>query len=159
MPFVAVAKGVVLVVSMPDNTFYAIDASSGQERWRNGYYLVLSSPAIAHGIAYFPGNNQLLALDIDTGQVRWKFDIPGGSNPPVAVRRSDTVYLGAASLIALSASTGEELWRFNPEPGGNGGVAGNPAVSGGIVYFGFCLRFEGDGCSEYDLYAVTGSQN
>ena len=54
---------------------YAVDAATGQEKWR---FLtsgpVHSSPAIANGVLYSGSHDgNLYAVDIATGQEKWRF--------------------------------------------------------------------------------------
>ena len=83
----AVAGGVVYVGSL-DNWLYALDAETGQEKWRfktDGE--VVSSPAIAGRVVYVGSNDgRLYALDVETGQEKWRFKTGGpvASSPAIA---------------------------------------------------------------------------
>ena len=59
---------------------YALDAQSGQERWKFETGASIGfSPAVSDGVVYF-GNDagRLYALDVRSGQERWKFRTGGG---------------------------------------------------------------------------------
>jgi outer membrane protein assembly factor BamB len=75
---------------------------------------VLSTPAIADGIAYFGSNDHYLyALDATSGAERWKFKTGSrvASSPAVFAGR---VYFSSfdGNVYALDARTGEERWKF-----------------------------------------------
>ena len=83
----AIADGVVYVGSK-DGRLYALDAETGQEKWRfktDGQ--VYSSPAVAGGMVYIGSlDGRLYALDAETGQEKWSFKTgsPVPSSPAVA---------------------------------------------------------------------------
>jgi outer membrane protein assembly factor BamB len=70
----AVAAGVVFVGSDNDN-LYALDATTGHERWRfatEGYQI--SSPAAANGVVYVGSSDgNVYALDAASGSELWRF--------------------------------------------------------------------------------------
>lgn len=72
----AVAEGGVYFGSM-DGNIYAVDAKSGQERWRFRVPTgipVRSSPAVSDGVVFVGDDrNYLYALDAETGQELWRF--------------------------------------------------------------------------------------
>lgn len=125
-----------------DETFFALDAETGEERWtynpegKGGD--VVSAGALYDGKVYFTNvsPNSINALDAETGEVEW---IVKGSElydrddiATVSVRRptvaDDTVFVASDmnsesdedgeieevdSVNALDADTGEQLWRFD----------------------------------------------
>jgi outer membrane protein assembly factor BamB len=78
-----------------DNHVYALDASSGELRWR---YLtggrVTSSPAVADGVVYVGSHdNYVYALDASSGELRWRYQTGHNvSSPAVA---GGVVYVGS----------------------------------------------------------------
>ncbi len=78
----AVADGLVFS-GTSNQKFYAVDARTGQEKWRVeiGLY-VRSSPAVVNGIVYF-GDwlGKLYALDAQTGQEKWNLIHMAGAFP------------------------------------------------------------------------------
>jgi outer membrane protein assembly factor BamB len=178
----AVVAGTVYFGSY-DGSFYALDAVSGKLKWKfetagekqfeakglHGYFpraqtvpdfwdFFLSSPAVKEGLVYFgSGDGNLCALDLETGQLKWKFATQGvvHSSPAVA---GGVVYFGSwdSYLYALDAATGQEKWKFKTGEDKTNfnqvGIQSSPAVDGGVVYFG---------CRDSHLYAVdaqTGQQ-
>src|ERR1700683_1927883 len=78
---------------------------------------VMSSPAIADGVAYFGSNDHYLyAVDASSGAERWKFKTGSRitSSPAVHAGRG---YFGSfdGHVYALGAGTGEERWKFASE--------------------------------------------
>ncbi|WAZ26908.1 PQQ-binding-like beta-propeller repeat protein [Streptomyces cinnabarinus] len=118
-----------------DYNLYAVDASTGKQRWK---FLTSrdmdSSPCVVDGVVYI-GNydSNLYAVDADTGELRWKFPTDGGifSSPVVA---DGLVYVGSRdkNLYALDADTGELRWKFPTD----GWVESSPFRAYGMVYVG-----------------------
>lgn len=135
--------------------------------------LIISSPAIANGLAYVGSSDgYLYAVDIKSGAMQWKFATKARvvSSPAVA---GGVVYFASYDgwFYAVDALSGKLKWRFN-----NGGerrfaarhihgvlpaaeimpdpfdcYLSSPVVWHGIVYFG-----SGDG-NVYALNAATGA--
>ena len=74
---------------------------------------------------------EVVALDLASGQVRWRKNVPGGVLSPVAIKGEMAVFTCTDGKIrAWSAATGEERWVYdNPTP-----FFGGPAIAGGVVY-------------------------
>lgn len=134
---------------------------------------VVSSPAVANGMVYFGSTDQNLnALDLESGSLKWKFATDGQVNSSPAVA-AGIVYFGSydSKFYAVDAATGKLRWKFQTE--GERRYAGkhlhglepasetmpdpwdfyfsSPSVWNGAVYFG-----SGDG-NIYALDAGTGS--
>ncbi len=124
-----------------DHNVYAIDARTGQLRWKFlAGDVVHSSPAIADGTLYIGAwDGVLYALDTRNGAVRWKFasgtdpshfmqGIPG--SPAVA---AGIVVFGSRDnfLYALDAKSGQQVWRQSNH---NSWIIASPALQNGIVY-------------------------
>ncbi len=112
---------------------HAIDAATGQERWR-------------HDV----GADGLFALDAATGEERWYFATVGPvyhSSPVVA---NGAVYVGSkdGNVYAVDARTGVEQWHVTTGKA----VYASPAVVDGVVYIGSTDGFL------YALDATTGEQ-
>jgi outer membrane protein assembly factor BamB len=155
----AVAGGVVLAATRAGE-FLAFDRASGAVRWRvrAGPELPLAwegmsgdlytaSPAVAGDVAVFGGGDGVVyAIDLASGDVRWRFATEGRvrSSPAVA---EGVVYAGSAdgSLYAIALEDGRRLWRFDTEGRGVDSssygydrrtITSSPAVAGGAVVFG-----------------------
>jgi outer membrane protein assembly factor BamB len=138
-----VAGGVVYFGS-GDGHLYALDAATGELRWKfKTGDVVHASPAYADGVVYVGSwDSYFYALDARTGAEKWRFR--GGEDPMIhnqvgfqssAAVVDGVVYTGCrdSNLYAIDAATGREKWRFN-----NAGswVISSPAVSNGKVIFG-----------------------
>ncbi len=133
----AVADGLVFS-GTSNQKFYAVDARTGQEKWRVeiGLY-VRSSPAVVNGTVYF-GDwlGKLYALDAQTGQEKWTFNTYGPVIPSPTVV-DGMVYIGSKfpCLYAIDAATGEQKWCFK-YPAGIPWVESSAAVANGMVFVG-----------------------
>jgi eukaryotic-like serine/threonine-protein kinase len=127
-----------------DGHLYALDAESGQLRWKfKTGDVVHASPAYADGVVYFGSwDSYFYAVDAKTGAQKWRFH--GGEDDVIhnqvgfqgsAAVVNGVVYVGCrdSNFYALDAATGAEKWKFN-----NGGswVITSPAVVDGKVIFG-----------------------
>jgi len=79
---------------------------------QSGFYPAKTSPpAIVNGIAYFGQNEFLYAIEVETGQVLWRFeaDYPVTSTPTIV---DDVVYVvdDVGYFYGLDIGTGRELW-------------------------------------------------
>ncbi|HXV98555.1 MAG TPA: PQQ-binding-like beta-propeller repeat protein [Anaerolineae bacterium] len=150
----AVVNGLVYIGSS-DKHVYAIDAETGQEKWKfETGSPVWSSPAVVEGVLYIGSNDHYLyALDHQTGQEKWKFETGAAvrSSPAVA---DGVVYVGSfdKNVYALDAQTGQEQWRFETEAS----IYSSPTVAAGVLYIGSgCDRADGcEGSRPYYLYAL-----
>ena len=71
----AVANGVVYFGSH-DRFLYAVDAATGELRWRyETRGKVKSSPSVSNGTVYVGSwDKRMHAVDIETGLVKWTFE-------------------------------------------------------------------------------------
>ena len=174
----AVAKGVVYFggidedfgtgaggkVGVKDVHLYAVDAKTGQEKWRFATAgSIFSSPAVVDDVVYFgSAGGGFYAVDAASGSETWRFDAEGSiaSSPVVA---HDAVYFTDRDgyLYALNAATGQELWRFRVSErtftaegwdSWDAGTWSSPAVADGTVYTG-----SSDG-HVYAVDAATGAE-
>lgn len=138
-----VVTGGAVYFGSGDGNLYALDAASGDVRWKfQTGDVVHSSPAYAGGTLFFGSwDSYFYAVDAATGKEKWRFH--GGedavvhnqvgfqSSPVVA---AGVVYTGCrdSNVYALDAATGKEKWRAN-----NAGswVISSPAVIRGKVLF------------------------
>ncbi len=146
MPSPLVHDGVMFLHTSPD-TVLALDATTGQELWRNVYKPVNGSTmkmglGLGGGRVFAPTSDlHVIALDAHTGETAWDHKIelsPPATNRAVFNLRSAPLVVGnkviqaitasagpgGGFIVALDADTGKELWRFHTlarpgEPGGN----------------------------------------
>ena len=127
-------------VTVADDTLYvvdgdggviAVDAATGERRWRTALSAAATTPTVADGRLFVPvtgdGGQHTVALDAETGDVAWRG--PDGDrsldSPTVA---GGVVYAGRPTgLTALDSQTGERRWRTDWR-------ASTPVVVDGTVY-------------------------
>ena len=138
-----VTDGTVFVeifIEHENDIVYALDVSSGTERWHfssgggDG-----NSPAVADGTVFVGNYDNVYALDTSSGTEHWRFSTDnytgtdtatGYTSPTVA---DGTVFVGGTTDVhALDASTGTERWRFSTDDI----VHSAPAVADGTVFVG-----------------------
>jgi outer membrane protein assembly factor BamB len=139
-----VLGGGVVYFGSGDGNVYALDATSGDLKWkfRTGD-VVHASPAYADGVVFFGSwDSYFYAVDARTGVEKWRFH--GGEDPvihnqvgfqssPAVV--NGVVYTGCrdSNLYAIDAATGKEKWHFDND---GSWVNSSPAVTQGKVIFG-----------------------
>ncbi len=126
-----------------DGNLYALDAATGNLRWKfKTGDVVHASPALADGVLFFGSwDSYFYAVDATTGNEKWRFhagedplihnQVGFQSSPAIA---NGVVYTGCrdANLYALDATTGKEKWRFFNDLSW---VITSPAVADGKVFF------------------------
>jgi outer membrane protein assembly factor BamB len=127
-------------------SLYAVKITRVQEEWvyRTGR-CTAASPAVVDHIVYMAFLNkppcnatrsgldgEVVALDAETGKVRWKVKMAPTESSPVVV--GGLVYVGdwSGKLYALNARSGRVVWTYQTGDKVKDGVA----YAGGRVYFG-----------------------
>ena len=135
-----------------ERTRYIVDPPAlpqGRLLWSSEAGLLdgVSLPAIVDGTVYVGSDFRFLALDANTGDIKWDKEMAGlvNSSPTVA---GDMVYVGStdANLWVFDRFTGETQWIFE---------TGNYVSSSAVVSNGFLFIGSGDH-SMYALDAKTG---
>jgi outer membrane protein assembly factor BamB len=106
---------------------------------------VASSPAVVNGVVYAgSADDNVYALDENTGALLWKYSTAGSVNSSPAVA-GGVAYAGSedGNVYALNASTGALIWKHSV-----GYFAASPAVANGVVYV-----VSGDG-NDYPVNAL-----
>jgi len=118
-----IVVGEVIYVGSFDHNVYALDAQTGQLKWKfetNGS--VLNAPVFVNGKLYVSGADvYFYVLDPQTGKEvkRYlvpvdpnleKFESSGVHSTPIV--DSDTIYIVNGMLLALDTETGAEKWQF-----------------------------------------------
>ncbi|MFJ4870493.1 PQQ-binding-like beta-propeller repeat protein [Streptomyces sp. NPDC088757] len=131
-------------------TVYALDATTGQDRWRIATEQRQSTEPVlvADGNVHVGSGSALYTLDAVTGTPRWRFAAGGElvGSPVVADGR---IHFGSADhvLYTLDANGGQLRWKLAT----GGEITGSPVAKGGVVYA--CSK---DRCV-YALDAVKGT--
>lgn len=124
----------------------ALDQDEGTIHWSTPVEsTVWGTPAVADGVVYAaqrstrnpPANAVLYALEVETGDIRWRRDF--GDDPrfdpidaPVAGEELVYVSTGTGPLLACDAASGEVVWTLDPPSG----VQGSPALANDTLYVG-----------------------
>ncbi|MBP1922151.1 outer membrane protein assembly factor BamB [Halorubrum alkaliphilum] len=132
-----VVDGVVIVPSQGDSV-YALDADSGDILGETDGGL---RATVDDSTLFSVLDNRLQAVDIETNEDLWHFEIEDDKFIERAPTVSDgTIIFGTNSgesshhLYALDTETGEEMWRFTPTSGD--GFSSSPTVHEGLVFVG-----------------------
>ncbi|QCJ46121.1 PQQ-binding-like beta-propeller repeat protein [Haloprofundus sp. MHR1] len=110
-----VADGAVFVPC--SDTLLALDAESGEERWRAGgeddHYL--RSPSVHDGTVYTAsGGGRAFAVDAESGEERWSVETDAAaSTVPTLDHDGELFFVGDSdeTIYAFDTGTGEERWR------------------------------------------------
>lgn len=139
----SVWNGVVYFGSS-DGNVYAINANSGELKWKfKTGDVVHSSPAIADGTLYIGSwDTYLYALDAASGGEKWRFKTGEDSvaHNHIGIQSSpavmdSVVYFGSRDsyAYAIDAATGKQLWKFSTD---GSWVNNSTVVHDGKAYFG-----------------------
>jgi len=143
----AVAGGVV-VFAANDGTVHAASAATGEPRWtysiapaaeptsRNIY----SAPVIADGVVYVGARRELVAIEVDTGELIWSVipidswgDLASHAVPAVAMGRLVLAFdRGEEGLMAFDTANGDRVWQTGPEV--TQGMQGSAVIVDDTVY-------------------------
>jgi len=133
----AIAGNTIYVASM-DASLYAIELSTGKQRWRYATSgpVQESSPYVRGQVVYVGDLNGVLhAVNATTGKALWTFETEAEirSSPNF---KGDRVYFGSydQNLYCLSADTGTLIWKYTTE----GPVHATPVIDDEHVYVSGC---------------------
>ncbi len=135
-------RGLVLV-GANDGIFHAYDTSDGHEVWSHDFepgpekdpptadIKTTAALSQSRGLAVFgTWDDNVYALDLDTGEVVWSFDTGGAVMSSAAIDEDNgRVFvgsLGGRAVYALDLQTGAMLWKFDARSP----VMSSPALSG-----------------------------
>jgi outer membrane protein assembly factor BamB len=147
---------------------YALDAENGSLIWsyvggRDAGAGLHPTPTVANGTVYVGDEDYLYAFDAETGEIKWRFEVPkildlrGVDGAPVVV--DNRVYFGCWSgwFFCVDANTGELIWEYSHGDGRMGHVTEAPSLVNGVVYFGTAAGGVGYTGWVYALNAENGS--
>ncbi|MFE5936164.1 serine/threonine-protein kinase [Streptomyces sp. NPDC056470] len=131
-------------------TVYALDATTGQDRWRiaTESRQSIEPVLVVDGNVHVGSGSALYTLDAVTGTPKWRF-AAGGELTGAPVVADGRVHFGSADhvLYTLDATGGQLRWKLAT----GGEITGSPVARGGVVYA--CSK---DRCV-YALDAVKGT--
>jgi len=138
----AVAGGIVYAGS-GDHNVYALDAATGELRWKFATgNVVHASPAVADGTVFIGSwDRYLYALDARSGALKWKFET--GDDREIynqvgiagsAAIGGGMVYFGCrdSKFYALDERSGRLVWKHDEH---GSWVVSTPALDGNSVYY------------------------
>ena len=140
-----------LFVSLGDGQLVALDATSGQEIWRQKLEATASgAPSVAEGIVYLTaGDDRGWALSADEGRVLWQLVASPDANnvlgaPAPAISEDLAVFaFGSGEVQTVFRRGGLRRWdasvagiRLGASLGSVGDVTGAPVINGSTVYVG-----------------------
>lgn len=114
-------------------TVYALDAATGQDRWRIATETRSSADPVlvAAGNVHLGAGSALYTLDAVTGTPKWRF-AAGGEITGLPVVADGRVHFGSADscLYTLDAAGGQLRWKLAT----GGEITGAPVAEAGVVY-------------------------
>ncbi|MER6114375.1 PQQ-binding-like beta-propeller repeat protein [Streptomyces sp. NPDC001743] len=114
-------------------TVYALDASTGKDRWRIATESRQSTEPVlvVAGNVHVGSGSALYTLDAVTGTPKWRF-AAGGEVVGAPVVADGRVHFGSADhvLYTLDAAGGQLRWKLAT----GGEITGSPVAQGGVVY-------------------------
>ena len=144
-----VITGSSVLIGAGDGNVYALDLTSGKERWRvktNGK--VRATPSVRDGVAVVGSfDGRVYAIDVATGKTRWVHHTSGDSIDlqkagydrrsiqSTAAIAEGHVFLGSRDdgFYAIDFATGQRKWR---QSHGGSWVVASPAARDGKAYVG-----------------------
>ncbi len=142
-------EGETLVIASAFGFVAAMDANTGAELWRTDTEAPMTgSPTIKDGRVFVASNNnEVLALDLATGELLWADQAIAesarvlGSPSPAAVEDIVVAPYSSGEIIAYLASNGRRLWsealasvgQFTPISSIND-IGARPILGGGLVF-------------------------
>ncbi|MFE9479921.1 serine/threonine-protein kinase [Streptomyces spororaveus] len=131
-PGAAVTGGGVYLVDYL-GTVYALDAATGQDRWRIATEARQSADpvVVVSGNVHLGAGSALYTLDAVTGTPKWRF-AAGGEITGLPAVADGRVHFGSADhcLYTLDAAGGQLRWKLAT----GGEITGAPVAEAGVVY-------------------------
>lgn len=145
----AVGTDTVLMGLNWSKGLYGLKRRTGAIRWNAGKGFGTShcTPTIVGPRVYHAADSSLYSMDSATGEVIWKYQLPGGwplSSPAIGQGR---VVVGGPDgrICCVDSETGKELWAksvgkeilfFQPYARNGNPLISSAAISGDVVYIG-----------------------
>ena len=125
-----VASGERLFAALFDGRVAAVSLVDGSELWQVER-AVVGEPAAGAGLFHAPTPEGLLALDAETGEVRWEAWLEAPVSAPLLWNAGWLIAaLENHELLALNAASGGTVWRRTV----GGGVSARPTIAGDRLY-------------------------
>lgn len=144
----AVAEGKVVTLGVA-GIVSCVEAATGKLLWRNWEFkgtprfFTAMSPIVVDGATVLqlggPDQGVIVAFDLETGQIRWKWEgeAPGYASPVLLTVDgvSQIVTLTNNSVVGLATADGKMLWQVPFPVSGMNYNAATPIIDGQTVYF------------------------
>ncbi|HEV8606705.1 MAG TPA: PQQ-binding-like beta-propeller repeat protein [Tepidisphaeraceae bacterium] len=148
---VTVFEGKVLVASayldnekLGERGLICLDANTGAQKWERkldhnpwggasvaGKLALIGCSSIRFEPKDVPGQGEIVAADLENGDVKWKKNLPGGVVSPIAVADGLAIFTCADGKVrAVDAVSGDDKWTYE----GKAAFFGGPAVGGAVAY-------------------------
>ncbi len=125
-----VASGDRLFAALFDDRVAAVSLVDGSELWQVER-AVVGEPAAGADLFHAPTPEGLLALDAETGEVRWEAVLEARVSAPLLWNAGWLIAaLENHELLALNAGSGGTVWRKTVD----GGVSARPTIAGDRLY-------------------------
>jgi len=144
---VGAAYGLVLVGTLRGDVV-ALDATSGDEKWRARVSSEVLAPPVSNGdiVAVQTQDDKLYALDAETGDRRWLYEesMPvltlRGTGAPIVTNRYVVAGLASGKVIALDEQRGLPIWEQQVAiPQGRSELDRMVDINGGLLLSGTTL--------------------
>jgi outer membrane protein assembly factor BamB len=130
-----VADGVVYI-GAGDGGFHAVDAATGQRKWRFAASGKIRSGAAVDGdrIVFGSADHFVYSLDRTSGDEHWRYDTKADVDATPVIH-GGRILIGnrGYGLIAIAADSGNELWKLFFW---GSWVESTPVVRDGVIYIG-----------------------
>jgi outer membrane protein assembly factor BamB len=142
--------GSLVVFGSEDGTVYALDAETGQERWRaSAGGPVVSAPMLVGGVvAIGSDDGTVFGLDVATGEQRWRYTAGGAIEAAVVADEAGTLYVASrdGTLAAVDPSACDQTCEASWEAKVGGLLRQAPAIGAGRAFVvddgGHLIAFE-----------------
>ncbi len=150
-----VVNGIVYIGNagfQEENSFFAINASTGKEIWSEYIGDVMSSPTIVKDVVYIGSRGlengpNVFAFEDSSGEELWSFQAEMGISYSSPFVVNNTVYIGSDKVYALDADEDaqeREKWSYDlanvPKEDTNNYTESSPFVTNCTVYIGANTR-------------------
>ena len=126
----------IIYVGDQKNIIYAIDENSGNIIWKYDGKADLRSVAnlaISNGILFCGYDDELVAIDAKTGQIKWKTEISGSISASI-MTYNNLVVVGSYSdfISAFNTTSGKLEWEIDAE---GTYFQNKPAIKEDVLYY------------------------
>ncbi|MDQ5825337.1 MAG: PQQ-binding-like beta-propeller repeat protein [Chloroflexota bacterium] len=155
-PVVADGTVIFTVSEYHDDNLYAVDATTGKEKWRAST-IPNMEPKVADGVLFYLGTDGLHAVEIKTQHEKWVFaKADRGTSTPLIGGGLAYFGVGDGSVYAVDVETGTSKWSVKTPTAEYSAKYGN--LSGELVLVGGTLFVTTIGGDLFAFDASTGAQ-